>query len=268
MFFPRQPDKLHDLTATAEGQNRATTELILVEGDSAAKAVIRLRDSSSQAVLPMQGKPINAWKATPNALQKNPWMCAAIDSIIGTATTQSRFSIEKNTKAKGTRSHQPAPSQSAISQSAPRQSAPRQSAISGLGDDFRICDVRYDRIVMLFDPDADGIHCGALMLMFFYRWMRPLLESGRVVAARPPLYELTSVNGDETLHAFTDEHYRMMKQTLDQKQIQHTSRRYRGLASMNDDTLVQTCLNTATRRLMPLGIEDAEAAIRVFAPNA
>jgi DNA gyrase subunit B len=263
MFFPRQPDKLHDLTAIAEGQNRATTELILVEGDSAAKAVIRLRDSSFQAVLPMQGKPINAWKATPAALQKNPWMCAAIDAIIGTATTQSRFLIEKNTKTKDARSHRPAPSQSATS-----QSASSQSAISGLGDDFRVTDVRYDRIVMLFDPDADGIHCGALMLMFFYRWMRPLLESGRVVAARPPLYELTSVYGDETLHAFTDEHYRMMKQTLDQKQIQYTSRRYRGLASMNDDTLVQTCLNSATRRLMPLGIEDAEAAIRVFAPNA
>jgi DNA gyrase subunit B len=242
MFFPRQPDKLHDLTASPEGSNQRATELILVEGDSAAKAVIRLRDSTFQAVLPMQGKPINAWKATPAALQKNPWMCAAIDSIIGSTSVNNR---KQETGSKS-----------------------NPVAISGLGDDFRINEVRYDQIVMLFDPDADGIHCRALMLMFFYRWMRPLLDSRRVVAARPPLYELTSIDGDETLHAFTDEHYRLMKQTLDQKGIQYRSRRYRGLASMNDDTLMQTCLNPVTRRLMPLGIEDAEAAIRIFAPSS
>lgn len=221
MFYSGVPAKLEDIS----GDREHPSELILVEGESAAKAVIRLRDRSFQAVLPMQGKPLNAWKASRAAVNRNPWMRAAIDSVLG-----------------------------------PREGIGND----GLDEHFRRQDVRYDRIVLLFDPDADGIHCGALMLMFFYRWMRPLLDAGQVIAARAPLYEIRSPDGSDVLHAFTDDHYQKLKASLDEKQIAYSGRRYRGLAAMNDGTLIQTCLNVDTRRTVRLGAEDARTAINVF----
>ncbi len=134
-MYPSRSLKLEDCTG-----NGAGTELFIVEGDSAASIVCRVRDERFQAVLPMQGKPLNAYRATPKKVVTNPWFAALTDAI-------------------GT----------------------------GIGDDFALKKIRFARIVLLMDPDADGIHCGALLLMFFYRWMRPLLEAGHIAMARAPL---------------------------------------------------------------------------------
>ena len=212
-FYPR-PTKLHECRAVESSDQ---CELFLVEGDSASKAVARARDSELQAVLPMQGKPMNAIKGSRNAVAKNDLFQALI-SCLGT----------------------------------------------GWDETFDLGSMRYQRVILLFDPDADGIHCGALMLMFFYRWMQPLLNSGRLAVVRPPLYEITSSEYSDTLHAYNEEHYRELRAALEQKEIKFKGHRYRGLASMSDKTLVNTCLSVKTRKIYQLGWDDAEAAIRAF----
>ena len=212
-FYPK-PVKLHDCRSVGDSTR---AELFVVEGDSASKSVARARDSEFQAVLPMQGKPRNAIKASKNAIAKNNLYGALIDCIG-----------------------------------------------AGWDDEFDLDLMRYQRVLLLFDPDADGIHCGALALMFFFRWMRPVLESGRLSVVRPPLYEISSVDYTDKIHAYSEGHYRDLRQALDEKRIRYKGHRYRGLASMNDDTLVQTCLNPQTRRDFLLGRDDAEAAIRAF----
>ena len=212
-FYPR-PVKLDDCRNAGVGKD---CELFLVEGDSASKAVARARDSEFQAVLPMQGKPMNAVKASKNAVAKNELYQTLIHCL--SAGWDAEFDLDAR---------------------------------------------RYKRVVLLFDPDADGIHCGALMLMFFYRWMRPLLESGHLLVARPPLYEITSPDYTDTLHAFNEDHYSKLRRSLEIKNIDFKGHRYRGLASMNDNTLVETCLSPKTRNVYRLERDDAVAAINAF----
>ena len=214
-FYPK-PVKLHDCREHGVG-----SELFLVEGDSASKTVARARNSQFQAVLPMQGKPMNAIKGSKNAAAKNALFRILIDCLG-----------------------------------------------ANWSDDFDLDAVRYERVILLFDPDADGIHCGALMLMFFFRWMRPLLESGRLCVVRPPLYEITSKTYTDKLHAFSEEHYRELRDALKAKDIPFKGQRYRGLASMNDDTLLATCLDPKTRRIHRLEADDAQAAIAAFGGKA
>ncbi len=123
--------------------------------------------------------------------------------------------------------------------------------------------------MLLFDPDADGIHCGALTLMFFLRWMPGLLKAGHVQLVRPPLYEISSQPCSEAgavdrIHAYSDDHFHRLREHLRSKDIKFQSQRFRGLASINADSLRQTCVDPATRNASPVGIEEAEAALRVF----
>jgi DNA gyrase/topoisomerase IV subunit B len=215
MNFRRIPVKLHDCTVHGIGSG---AELFIVEGESASKAAARARSLRTQAVLPMQGKPLNAWKASRQTVSANELFAALIDAIG-----------------------------------------------AGWDDSYRQSDLRYDKITLLFDPDADGIHCGALTLMFFYRWMRPLLKSGRIGLIRPPVYEIKSVCGTDCLHAFSDDHYQKLCTALDTNQIQYNTQRYRGLASMNESALVATCIDPKTRHRIICSEADAEAALEIFA---
>jgi DNA gyrase/topoisomerase IV subunit B len=135
---------------------------------------------------------------------------------------------------------------------------------AGWGDQLVLEKMRYDRVILLFDPDADGIHCGALMSMFFHRWMLPMLETGRLSVIRPPLYEISSPHSQDKLHAYSDSHYQRLRSELDRQGIEYQGQRYRGLASINDATLVMTCLDPETRNISQLTCQDAEAAIRIF----
>lgn len=213
-MYPRVPIKLTDCAVNGPDSG---AELFLVEGDSAAQAVVNACDSRTQAVLPMQGKPLNAMKASRATVAKNEWLQALVNAIG-----------------------------------------------AGWGESFDIKNIRYERVLLMMDPDADGIHCGALMLMFFHRWMRPLLESGRISVIRPPVYEISSPDFPDRVHAFSDSHYKKLCDALHEKQIKFNGQRYRGLASINASVLVTTCIDPATRHILSLGCEDAEAAMRVF----
>lgn len=191
--------------------------MFLVEGDSAAQAVVNARDSRNQAVLPMQGKPLNAFKATRLAVSKNEWMQAVVNSIG-----------------------------------------------AGWGDEFEIRRMRFDRVILMMDPDADGIHCGALMLLFFHRWMPALVTDDRLSIVRPPVYEISSPDFPDRVHAYSESHYRQICDTLAEKRIAFNGQRYRGLASINASVLATTCVNRQTRKLALLGRSDALDAIRAF----
>lgn len=192
-------------------------ELFVVEGDSAAKSVCRVRDSRFQAVLPMQGKPVNAIRASRDGVQRNALFRELMKSI----------------------------------------GADWDSSLD-------LANLRFSRIILLFDPDADGIHCGALMSMFFYRWLRGLVDARRLFLIRPPGFELTSPATGETIHAYHEMQYKRICRELDRQNIAFESRRYRGLASMNDDALTTTCIDPATRNLESLTATDIESAIGVL----
>lgn len=210
-MYPPKPLKLADCKQHGPG-----AELFIVEGDSASSTVARLRDERFQAVLPMQGKPLNAMKARPNKVGANPWFAALIDAIG-----------------------------------------------ADYGEHFELPNVRYEKIIVLMDPDADGIHCGALLLMFFNRFMQPLLKSGRIGLVRAPM--ATIRHGNESIHVRSEPEQRAELERLRQAGMTNFETiRYRGLAGMDMDVLAVTCVDPATRVLSPLGIKDADAAIAVF----
>jgi DNA gyrase subunit B len=135
----------------------------------------------------------------------------------------------------------------------------------GFGDAFDFAQANYERVLVLTDPDADGIHCNVLLLMFFFRWMRPLLDAGRVHAIRPPLAEIKRSGEAAPVLAFSEAHFQALCKALrERNENDFVSIRYRGLGSIGRDVLATTCIEPATRKAQPLSARDAEMAIEVF----
>lgn len=189
----------------------AGAELFVVEGESAAASVVRVRDAGFQAVLPMQGKPLNALRASRDKVLAHP-LFGPLIAAIGT----------------------------------------------GLEPAYQTAELRYGRILLLMDPDADGIHCGVLLLMFFHRWMPQLIESGRVQLVRPPWGEVTAAG--RVHRALSDPELTVLADRFrDQGPV--TVRRYRGLAAIDADVIRDTCVAPATRRVTLVSPADVAAMI-------
>ncbi len=224
-------------------------ELLLVEGESASRAVADLCDPELQIVLPMQGKPLNAWKASLPAVKRYPWFTELLEEL-GFGSLLSHGWPER--------------------------------------ESVRVDDLRFDRVVLLFDPDADGIHCEALMLLFFFKLLQPLLEKGRVFRVRAPCDRfLIEENIDRgsllakqkdrpeelsaarqaycgEIYAYSDHHAGAIIRELRSEGFFFQRKRYRGLAGIDRETLLKTCIDPRTRRLDQLTINDAQAAVSVF----
>jgi DNA gyrase subunit B/topoisomerase-4 subunit B len=209
--------KLIDCTAAGKQATRPT-ELFVVEGDSAASTVNRVRDASFQAILPMQGKPMNAMKASTNELKRNVQF-AALFQALG----------------------------------------------FDLSDRDQEADIRYENIVLLFDPDADGIHARTLMLLFFYRHMRWWLDAGRIFDAHAPQWEIRSADLKEPVYAAMPDQLERIKQHLrDQRIADLKTRRFRGLGSIDGSILKTRCVDPSTRALTKLTAAHAEAAVQLM----
>ncbi len=129
----------------------------------------------------------------------------------------------------------------------------------GIGDEFDISKLRYGKVIIMADADVDGQHIRTLLLTFFYRYMRPLIEEGHVYIAQPPLYRITK--GKEHKYAYSDMERDQILATIEGKT---DVQRYKGLGEMDSDQLWETTMNPETRTMLRIELHDNAEADETF----
>ncbi|RUQ86166.1 DNA gyrase/topoisomerase IV subunit B [Labedella gwakjiensis] len=201
----------------------ASTELFIVEGDSALGTAKLARNSEFQALLPIRGKILNVQKASVSDMLSNT-ECASILQVIG----------------------------------------------AGSGRTFDLEAARYGKVILMSDADVDGAHIRTLLLTLFFRYMRPLIEAGRVFAAVPPLHRVVVVNPgskpNDIIYTYSEQELQGVLTGLKRsnKRYQEPIQRYKGLGEMDAEQLASTTMERAHRTLRRVRIEDAEMAGNVF----
>ena len=128
----------------------------------------------------------------------------------------------------------------------------------GIGDEFDISKLRYDKVFIMADADVDGSHICTLMLTFFFRYMRPLIEQGHVYVAQPPLFKVQK--GNTIKYAYNDAEMAILSQEMPGAKVN----RYKGLGEMNPEQLWETTMNPDNRVIVQITIDDAEKADEAF----
>jgi DNA gyrase subunit B len=200
-----------------------SSELFIVEGDSALGTAKLARNSEFQALLPIRGKILNTQKASIADMLSNT-ECASMIQVIG----------------------------------------------AGSGRSFDLSAARYGKIILMSDADVDGAHIRTLLLTLFFRYMRPLVEAGRVFAAVPPLHRLVVMNSgrkpNETIYTYSEKELQSVLAALGKagRRYQDPIQRYKGLGEMDADQLATTTMDRTRRTLRRVRVDDAENAGRVF----
>ncbi len=131
---------------------------------------------------------------------------------------------------------------------------------TGIGQDFDITKSRYNKIIIMTDADVDGAHIRTLLLTFFYRYMKPLIEEGHVFIAQPPLYQIKK--GQKQWYAYSDQELSDRLDEIGRENI--TIQRYKGLGEMNAEQLWDTTMNPEHRTILQVSMEDSIAADKIF----
>ena len=131
---------------------------------------------------------------------------------------------------------------------------------TGIGQDFDITKSRYNKIIIMTDADVDGAHIRTLLLTFFYRYMKPLIEEGHVFIAQPPLYQIKK--GQKQWYAYSDQELSDRLDEIGREGI--TIQRYKGLGEMNAEQLWDTTMNPEHRTILQVSMEDSIAADKIF----
>ncbi len=131
---------------------------------------------------------------------------------------------------------------------------------TGIGEDFKIDNLKYNKIIILSDADQDGAHIRAILLTFFFRYMRPLITNGNIYIGLPPLYKVSTKSEDH--YCYTDEELQEVTSKIGNKT--YTLQRYKGLGEMNPEQLWETTMDPAKRSLIRVTVDDAVKADQII----